>query len=54
MKLNNTKKSETVLKLRQKLYFLRHNTTLHNYQQKINTQLNADSNFTTDFDNDYV
>jgi len=27
---------------------------LHDYQQKINVQLNADSNFNTDFDNNYV
>jgi len=27
---------------------------LHNYQQKINAQLDADSDFNTDFDNDYV
>jgi len=26
----------------------------HDYQQKIDTQLDADSDFNTDFDNDYV
>jgi len=28
--------------------------TLYDYQQKIDTQLNADSDSDTDFDNDYV
>jgi len=54
MKLNNTEKSETVLKSKLKLYFLRCNTTLHNYQQKINAQLDANSDFNTDFNNDHV
>jgi len=27
---------------------------LHDYQQKINAQLDADSDFNTDFDNDYI
>ena len=54
MKLNDTEKSETMLKLKLKLYCLRCNTTSHNYQQKVNTQLDADSDFNTDFDNDYV
>jgi len=54
MKLNNTEKSKTVLKLKLKLYFLRHNTTLHDYQQKIDTQLDADFDFNTDFENDHV
>jgi len=36
VKLNSTKKSETILKLKLKLYFLRHNITSHDYQQKIN------------------
>jgi len=54
VKLNNTEKSETVLKSKLKLYFLRCNTMLHDYQQKINAQLDADSDFNIDFDNDYV
>jgi len=54
VKLNNTEKSETVLKLKLKLYFLRHNTMLHNYQQKIDTQLDVNSDSDTNFDNDYV
>jgi len=54
VKLNNTEKSETVLKLKLKLYFLKCNTMLHDYQQKINAQLNAHSDFNTDFENDYV
>jgi len=54
VKLNDIEKSETVLKLKLKLYFLRCNTMLHDYQQKIDTQLDADSDFNTDFENDYV
>jgi len=54
VKLNNTEKSETVLKSKLKLYFLKCNTMLHNYQQKIDTQLNADSDFNIDFENDHV
>ena len=54
MKLNNTEKSETVLKLKLKLYLLKCNMMLHNYQQKIDTQLDADFDFNTDFENDYV
>jgi len=54
VKLNSTEKSKTVLKLKLKSYFLRCNTTLHNYQQKIDTQLDADSDFNTDFKNDHI
>jgi len=54
VKLNSTEKSETVLKLRLKLYFLRCNTMLHDYQQKINAQLDVDSDFNTDSNNNYV
>ncbi len=54
MKLNSTEKSETVLKLKLKLYFLRHNIMLHDYQQKIKVQLDADSDFNINFDNDHV
>jgi len=54
VKLNNTEKSETVSESRLKLYFLKCNTMLHNYQQKIDTQLDADSNFNIDSENDYV
>jgi len=54
VKLNDTEKSETVLRLRLKLYFLRHNIMLHDYQQKIKVQLDADSDFNIDFDNDHV
>ena len=54
MKLNDTEKSETVLKLKLKLYFLKCNTTLHDYQQKIDTQLDANSDFNIDFKNDHV
>jgi len=54
VKLIDTEKSETVLKSRLKLYFLKCNTMLHDYQQKINVQLDADSNFDTDFENDHV
>ena len=49
MKLNSTEKSETVLKSRLKLYFLRCNTTSHDYQQKTDTQLDANFDFDTDF-----
>jgi len=54
VKLNNTEKSETMLKLKLKSYLLRCNTTLHDYQQKINAQLDADFDFNTDFKNNHV
>jgi len=54
VKLNDTEKSETVLKSKLKSYFLRCNTMSHDYQQKIDAQLDADSDFNTDFENDYV
>jgi len=54
VKLNSTEKSETVLKSKSKLYFLKCNMMLHDYQQKVDTQLDIDSDFDTDFDNDHV
>jgi len=52
--LNSTEKSEIVSEIKLKSYFLRCNTMLHDYQQKVDTQLNTDSDFNIDFDNDHV
>ena len=54
MKLNDTEKSKTVSELKLKSYFLKCNTMLHNYQQKVDAQLKADFDFNIDFDNDHV
>jgi len=54
VKLNDTEKSETVLKSKLKLYFLKCNTTSHDYQQKVNTQQDASSDFDIDFNDDHV
>jgi len=43
-----------MLKSRLKSYFLRHNTMLHDYQQKVDVQWDASFDFNTDFNDDYV
>ena len=52
--LNNTEKSERVSELRLKLYLLRCNAMLHNYQQRIDTHMNVSSDFDSDSDDDHV
>jgi len=54
VKLKSTEKLKTILKLRLKLYLLRCNTMLHDYLQRVDTQLDADFDFNIDFNNDYV
>jgi len=54
VKLDDTKKSKTVLRSKLKLYLLRCNAMLHDYQQKVDAQQDASSDFNTDFNDDHV